>query len=176
MRLTTCQQATGTRDSRLTHKYPSLATTTAWRTKLGQQNSHRREPGGCLESLRDEPARKPGGEELLLLGATLKACPFQHLLVFLLTHALTALLNQRSHGAETIAASCDLRFKNRRFGPSYFSRTPADPGELCATPGRIFLNQLRNRSILGCTLGDGPGSTCAPIAMIPCLDVEFSCE
>ena len=61
---------------------------------------NRREPTG-----KNQPER----EELLLLGATLKTRPLQHLLVLLLTHALTALLNQRSHGAKTIAARHDPR-------------------------------------------------------------------
>jgi hypothetical protein len=86
--------------------------------------------------------RKAGKEELLLLGATLKACPLQHLLVLLLTHALTALLNQRSHGAETIAAHCDLRFQNQPFAKGFFGPTPVDPGELAHPHERIFLNNL----------------------------------
>ncbi len=35
--------------------------------------------------------------ELLLCSAALKTRSLQHLFVFLLTHALTALLNQRTH-------------------------------------------------------------------------------
>ena len=76
------------------------------------------------------PKSKPECAELLFLGATLETRPLQHLFVLLLTHALTALLNQRSHGAETIAASCDLRFQNQRIAVGFFSWTPVDPGDV----------------------------------------------
>ncbi len=57
---------------------------------------------------RDHPASSPGGdrrtsEKLLAGGAALEASSLQHLLVLLLAHALTALLDERSHEAVTLA-------------------------------------------------------------------------
>ena len=46
-------------------------------------------------------------ERVLATALTLSAGALQHLAVFLLTHALTALLYKRSHNAATLADRCN---------------------------------------------------------------------
>ena len=61
---------------------------------------------------RDRSSPAPTCRRLLAGGATLVACPLQHLLVLLLAHALAALLDERSH--ETDQPTGDRRRRHNR--------------------------------------------------------------
>ncbi len=52
--------------------------------------------------------RASGRPSSLTCSSTLEASSLQHLLVLLLSHALAALLNKRSHGGATVAARGSL--------------------------------------------------------------------
>ena len=63
-------------------------------------------PGGVKENYGHKG--RQGRPSSLTCSSTLEASSLQHLLVLLLSHALAALLNKRSHGGATVAARGSL--------------------------------------------------------------------